>query len=228
MALCEVSGVHKSFGKRKILDGVNFQFKTGEILGIFGRNGCGKSTMLQILFGTQTTQSGSIQIDGKSFRLKHKWWQNSEIINSQKIAYLPQFSFLPQSSKVWDVIPRFIEGQKQDLIFRAPRMADIAKRRVNELSLGERRYLEVLLIGNLNHPFLFLDEPFSMVEPLFKDLIHEFLLSQKTKKGILITDHYYQDVWRLADNKMVLTNGKLTAVTQLEELKLAGYLRSID
>ena len=106
-------------------------------------------------------------------------------------------------------------------------MTEIAKQRVSELSMGQRRYLEVLIIGNLNHPFLLLDEPFSMVEPLFKELIHDFLISLKVTKGILLTDHYYDDVWKLADRKLVLKNGKLEQVKELQELVAAGYLRSI-
>ena len=65
------------------------------------------------------------------------------MVTNELIGYLPQFSFLPQSSKVWDIIPRYFEGDQQDLIFRAPRMTQIAKQKVNELSLGERRYREV-------------------------------------------------------------------------------------
>jgi len=65
------------------------------------------------------------------------------------------------------------------------------------------------------------------VEPLFKELIHEFLSSLKSKKGILLTDHYYQDVWQLADRNLVLKDGKLKTVNAIEDLVNAGYLRSM-
>tara|TARA_B100001146_G_scaffold221889_1_gene233217 strand:+ start:50653 stop:51339 length:687 start_codon:yes stop_codon:yes gene_type:complete len=228
LALLKVNGIRKSFGAKSILETVDFDLQTGEILGVFGRNGSGKSTLLKIIFGTQTAEAGTLKINESLYPVRKKLWHKSQIIKSQCIGYLPQFSFLPQGAKVWDVIPQYLKGQEQDLVFQAPRMPKIASRKVGELSMGERRYLEVLLIGNLDHPFLLLDEPFSMVEPLFKDLIHEFLISLKAKKGILVTDHYYQDVWELSDRKMVLTNGKLTSVTELNELIEAGYLRSIN
>ena len=226
MALLQVSNINKRFGSRMLLRDVNFQLKTGEILGVFGRNGTGKSTLLKILFGTQTAQSGTLKVNESCYEVRKKFWHTNPIVKNECIGYLPQFSFLPQASKVWDVIPRYFDGGRQDLIFRAPRMADLAKRKVNELSLGERRYLEVLIVGNLKHPFLFLDEPFSMVEPLFKELIHEFLISLKAKKGILLTDHYYQDVWKLADRKVVLAEGKLEAAINPEDLVEKGYLRN--
>ncbi|WP_442844954.1 ATP-binding cassette domain-containing protein [Leeuwenhoekiella sp. H156] len=228
MALLKVSSIQKSFGAKSLLNEVDFELQTGEILGVFGRNGSGKSTLLKILFGTQTAEAGRLKINERYYPVRKNIWHKSRIIESQQIGYLPQFSFLPQRVKVWDIIPQYFKGQEQDLVFQAPRMPKIAGRKVGELSMGERRYLEVLLIGNLDHPFLLLDEPFSMVEPLFKDLIHEFLISLKVQKGILVTDHYYQDVWQLSDRKMVLKSGKLTSITQPEELIQAGYLRSIN
>ncbi len=228
MALLKLDSISKRFGTNQVLDEVGFELATGEILGVFGRNGTGKSTLLKILFGTQTASSGLIQVNETRYLVRKTRWSKSAVIESQLIGYLPQFSFLPQGAKVWDIIPTYLTGQKQDLIFQAPRIPKIASRRVGELSMGERRYLEVLLLGNLDHPFLLLDEPFSMVEPLFKDLIRDFLISLKPKKGILVTDHYYQDVWQLADRKMLLKDGKLASVEQLEDLQKAGYLRSIN
>ena len=228
MALLKVSSIQKNFGAKSILDEVDFELQTGEILGVFGRNGSGKSTLLKIIFGTQTAEAGRLKVNERYYPVRKNIWHKSRIIESQQIGYLPQFSFLPKGAKVWDVIPQYLKGQEQDLVFQAPRISKIAGRKIGELSLGERRYLEVLLVGNLGHPFLLLDEPFSMVEPLFKDLIHEFLISLKVKKGILITDHYYQDVWQLSDRKMVLTSGKLVPINELEELIQAGYLRSIN
>ena len=226
MALLQVKQIEKSFGKKRLLKGIDFELKTGEILGVFGRNGSGKSTLLKILFGTQTAKTGSIKINESKYAVRKHFWNRNPVVADEVIGYLPQFSFLSQSSKVWDLIPKYFEGEEQDLIFRAPRMTKIAKRKVNELSLGERRYLEVLIVGNLKHPFLLLDEPFSMVEPLFKELIHEFLSSLKSKKGILLTDHYYHDVWQLADRNLVLKDGNLLEVNALEDLVQAGYLRS--
>ena len=228
MALLKVSSIQKNFGAKSILDEVDFELQTGEILGVFGRNGSGKSTLLKIIFGTQTAEAGRLKVNERYYPVRKNIWHKPRIIESQQIGYLPQFSFLPKGAKVWDVIPKYLKGQEQDLVFQAPRISKIAGRKIGELSLGERRYLEVLLVGNLGHPFLLLDEPFSMVEPLFKDLIHEFLISLKVKKGILITDHYYQDVWQLSDRKVVLTCGKLVPISELEELIQAGYLRSIN
>ena len=226
MALLQVTNIHKQFGNRELLKSCDFQLETGEILGLFGSNGVGKSTLLKILFGTSTASEGYLKINETRYSVRRTIWDRNLIISNGLIGYLPQFSFLPKTAKVWDIIPNYFNGEDQNLIFRAPRMADIAKRRVSELSLGQKRYLEVLILGNLKHLFLLLDEPFSMVEPLFKELIHDFLISLKAKKGILLTDHYYTDVWKLADRKLILTNGKLNQVNRIGDLVAGGYLRT--
>ncbi|MEH6407786.1 MAG: ATP-binding cassette domain-containing protein [Leeuwenhoekiella sp.] len=221
MARLILHNATKVFGKRKILDNVNFELKTGTIMSIFGRNGCGKSTLLKVLFGTLKSTNLDLKIDDKSF-------SGSKIIKNQLIGYLPQFSFLPASARVRDVIPIFCEDEKmQESVFNANRMNHLTNQRVGTLSLGERRYLELLLIGNLEHPFLMLDEPFSMVEPLYKEAIIEFLISLKAKKGIILTDHYYRDAWKVSDKKYVLKEAVLKQLNTLEDLVTTGYLRSL-
>ncbi|HEA29333.1 MAG TPA: ATP-binding cassette domain-containing protein [Leeuwenhoekiella sp.] len=222
MVVLQLDNATKTFGKIKILENVSFELKTGEILGIFGRNGSGKSTLLKILFGTLQADTLALKINGKSFR-------GSEIIKQQQIGYLPQFPFLPAAKRVWDVVPKFFEdGNLQDKVMRDPGINRISETRISELSQGERRYLELQLVGNLSHPFLMLDEPFSMVEPLYVEHINRFLLQLKETKGILLTDHYYRNVWNISDRKKLMKDGKMYAITSKADLKKFGYIRSTE
>lgn len=215
----EIYEARKSFKNKKILETVSCTLTKGEIVGIFGGNGSGKSTLLKILFGTLKADFLDLRINGLSVSQKN-------VIPNQHIGYLPQYSFLPKHLKVRDIIPMFYEdGDAQDLIFRAPFVEKIAARKAGLLSMGERRYLELLLVAHLPHPFLLLDEPFSMIEPLYKEAITQFLLSLKAKKGILLTDHYYQDVLNISDRNFVLSNGVLSPAQTREDLKNKGYLR---
>ncbi|WP_031425924.1 ATP-binding cassette domain-containing protein [Flavimarina sp. Hel_I_48] len=222
MAHLQLGNASKSFGKKHILKKVSFQLKTGEILGLFGSNGSGKSTLLKILFGTLKSDILDLKIDGKTFR-------GSDIIKHQKIGYLPQFSFLPAANRVWDVVPKFFEdGKLQDRVMRDPGVERISGTKIGQLSQGERRYLELQLVGNLAHPFLMLDEPFSMVEPLYIEHINRFLLQIKETKGILLTDHYYHNVWEISDRKKLLKEGVLNNIQTKENLREMGYIRSIE
>jgi len=127
---------------------------------------------------------------------------------------------------VRDIIPIFYkDGDAQDIIFRTPFIEKVAAQKIGTLSLGQLRYFEVLLIAHLPHPFMLLDEPFSMIEPLYKEVISELLLSLKAKKGIVVTDHYYQDVWQITNRNFVLTKGTIQEATTVEDLQTLGYLR---
>ncbi len=217
-----LQSVQKSFGQKKVLTDVTLTLAQGEILGLFGKNGCGKSTLLKILFGTLKADAIRLQLDGKVLRPK-------EIIPQQYIGYLPQESFLPKHLKVRDIIPLFYErGDDQDKIFRAPFIEKVTIRKVGALSLGELRYFELLLIANLSHPFLLLDEPFSMIEPLYKEKIKELLISLKAKKGILLTDHYYQDILDISTKNILIKNGISHPIDSIKDLASYKYTKQVD
>nr|WP_245895719.1 ABC transporter ATP-binding protein [Flavobacterium album] len=149
-----------------------------------------------------------------------------KIIPEGCIGYLPQEPFLPNTMKVRDIIPLYYSGDEQDKLFYSPRIDKIANTRVGKLSMGELRYFELLLIGHLPHQFLMLDEPFSMIEPLYKDLIKDFLKKLKTQKGIIITDHYYDDVLSVTNRKLLLKDGQLININDRNDLIAHGYLPS--
>ncbi|RMA64680.1 ATP-binding cassette domain-containing protein [Ulvibacter antarcticus] len=218
MATLNLYKASKSFGAKKVLEDVSIDLKTGDILGIFGRNGCGKSTLLKMLFGTLKADTLNLKINGERIT-------SEAIIPGKIIAYLPQDPFIPKNVKVRDVIPMYYKSQKeQDAVFYNPGVAKISAKKVGSLSLGERRYFEVILIGNLPHPFIMLDEPFSMIDPLHKEAIKTFLLTLKKTKGIILTDHYYDDVLEITTRNMVISEGKSTEIASKESLIALKYL----
>ncbi|MGQ2983884.1 ATP-binding cassette domain-containing protein [Flavobacterium sp.] len=214
-----VNGLTRSFGKRTLLDDLSFSCQTGEILGIFGRNGCGKSTLLKVIFGTQKAKTAAISINGTAI-------PQNKVIPDGQIGYLPQDPFLPKNLKVRDIIPLYYNGDEQDKVFHSPGIEKMANTRAGNLSMGELRYFELLLVGHLPHLFLMLDEPFSMVEPLYKDLIKDLLFELKAKKGIIITDHYYNDVFSVTNRRLLLKDGKMFNINDRSDLAAHGYLPS--
>jgi ABC-type multidrug transport system ATPase subunit len=220
MNTLEISNLNKSYGKKTILKNIDFTCRTGDVIGIFGRNGSGKSTLLKLIYGTLKANSILIKIDSKVISQK-------EIIPSKTIAYLPQDSFLPKEMKVRDIIPFFFpDGEDQDKIFYAQNVSSFEKLKTGHLSLGQLRYLEILIIGNLNHSFLMLDEPFSMIEPLYKEIIKNLLIELKKTKGIILTDHYYNDVLELTNKNFVIKNAKQIEIKSREDLVTYRYLNS--
>ncbi|MDO5981735.1 ATP-binding cassette domain-containing protein [Flavivirga spongiicola] len=220
MDLLKVTDLNKSYGKKSILRNINLECKVGEIIGIFGRNGTGKSTLLKLIFGTVKADSILIKVNSEIISQK-------AIIPSKKIGYLPQDTFLPKERKVREIIPLFFpNGDDQDKIFYSPQVSSFEKTKIGKLSLGQLRYLELLIIGNLKHQFLMLDEPFSMIEPIYKDVIKSLLLELKKTKGIILTDHYYNDVLQITDKNFVIKDSEIIEIIDKSDLVKYEYLRS--
>lgn len=219
MSLLEVMEVNKTFGKKQILNRVSFSCKTGEIIGLFGRNGSGKSTLLKGIMGTMSMDSIVIYINGEKI-------ETSEIFPNRMIGFLPQDSFLPKEMKVRDIIPlMFPAGEEQDKIFHSAGVADFDSKRVGKLSAGQLKYLELLLLAQLPQPFLFLDEPLSMLEPMYIEKAKKVLLSLKSTKGLVVTDHYYKDILEIADRSLVLKDGNAFVVKNEQDLARHEYIK---
>ncbi len=218
MATLVLHHVSKSFGTKQVLKDVSFRLETGDILGLFGRNGSGKSTLLKVLFGNMKAESLKVSINNKEIKI-------SEVIPKQLIGYLPQDPFLPKQAKVRDIIPMFHSREaEQDRIFYDPNIATMTDKKMSDLSHGERKYFEVVLMSYLPHPFLILDEPFSMLEPLHKERLKTFLTSVSKMKGIIITDHYYIDVLEISSQNIVIKDGVGHPVKAIEDLKRLNYI----
>lgn len=218
MSKLVINSVTKSFGSNTVLSSIDFECQIGEIVGLLGRNGSGKTTLLKILFGTLKADTIDVQLNSMPFDPKKN-------ICNREIAYLSQDNFLPKDLKVKNIIPIYYQdGEKQNRIFYDPRIAKIENQRINTLSYGELRYLEILLVLRLPHRFILLDEPFSMIEPLYQDAIKDLLLIIKKDKGIILTDHYYYDVLQITDRNILIKDGQTCPISNKRELADLGYI----
>lgn len=93
-----------------------------------------------------------------------------------------------------------------------------------DLSGGERRIIEILLIIHSNAKFILLDEPFNGISPVVKSYIIKYIKKVKSSKGYIITDHDYENVINLADSIVYLQNGFLKKINNKKELVELGYL----
>jgi ABC-type lipopolysaccharide export system ATPase subunit len=137
--------------------------------------------------------------------------------------------FYPQDLTIRKTIPLYFpEGVKQNEIFHDPGINKIENRRVGTLSMGQQRYFQFLLVLHLHHPFLLLDEPFSMIEPLYKEFIIAHIAHHRQRKGFIVTDHYYRDVLKVASMKRLIKDGSMMMVNDEKDLVDLGYLSRVQ
>jgi ABC-type multidrug transport system ATPase subunit len=215
--ILEADSILYSVGGRQLLTDVYLSCRTGEIVGLLGRNGSGKTTLLRIIFGTLATANKHIRINGQVYQAPY--------LHQNLLAYLPQHNFLPRNIRLKQIVDLYLpDADKQETLRQDERVQPHLAKYVGELSKGELRYFELLLLLQLDVKFLLLDEPFSGVEPLYVERIEELLQAQLSTKGFLITDHDYRTVLRVSSRLILLTDGCCQPIHHPEELARWGYV----
>lgn len=214
--ILEADGILFEIGARRILGDIYFKCETGKVTGILGRNGQGKTCLMNIVYGSLIPLSKSIRFD------------NISIVHAFKrpdlLTYLPQFNFIPSSLSLKRVFADFkLEYSKFEDFF--PDFKTKYNIKMKNLSGGERRLVEVYVIVKSNSQFSMLDEPFSHIMPLHAEGIIEIIQNEKRTKGFLITDHMYEGVTNISDTLYVLKNGKTHLAKNLTDVENLGYVR---
>ena len=212
----KIDSVFLSFKDHKVLRGANIELKKGFVTGLLGRNGSGKSCFLKIITGQLKAQS------------KHISFGDKRLINLYKekglINYLPQHEFHPKSINLIGLLDYYSIDEK-DFFERYELLAKNKSDNFRRLSGGQRRLIEVLLVLESKSKFSILDEPFTHVMPIYIKMISKRITELKSEKGILITDHQYQNVIDTADELFLMNEGRLNRVKAKEDLKFYGYIR---
>jgi len=211
-----IDSVTKSYDHNVILSDVFISCQKGEIKGLIGRNGSGKSTLLKIIFGIEKPDSKYVRIGNKVI--------NKLSDGRNLIKYLPQNNFLPNNISIRSLINLFIQKENRKIVFENEYLQPLLHKKNQDLSGGERRIVEFLLIIHSDAAFILLDEPFNGVSPTIRDYLIKYLKKMKSSKGYIITDHNYESVIDLADTLIYLQNGYLKEINDKSELIALGYI----
>lgn len=197
---------------RTLLTGGYLTLKVGDIVGLLGRNGTGKSTLMKIVFGIVRAHYAYIRVNGKKV---------NRAFETKEVCYLPQDSFLPTSSLVKHMIDFMIgDATYRALLYENEVLKPILKNKIAEISGGELRYLEILLLLHQPATFILLDEPFTGLSPFLKEKIQEHIVDSSRQKGILISDHDYMNVLDISNQLMLLENGGCRRIEKKEDLEM--------
>jgi lipopolysaccharide export system ATP-binding protein len=212
--LLETKNLVKSYGGRRVVDGLSITVNRSEIVGILGPNGAGKTTSFYMIVGIIPADEGYIYFDQAEI--------TSQPIHSRcrlGMGYLAQESSIFRRLTVeenimgvletLDISPKERRRRLQSLLEEL-NIAHLAKSKAYTLSGGERRRLEITRALVTNPSFLLLDEPFSGIDPIVVAEAQEIIRELKKKGlGILLTDHNVRETLSITDRAYLVADGKI-------------------
>jgi len=203
--MIKVESLSKSYDDSLVLDNINLEIKDGEFVSILGSFGCGKTTLMKILGGVISNYEGTVKIDGDSPK---------KILKKRKIGFCFQkANLLPWRNVIKNIsLPLELNGDKNSTVksiklLNLVGLNPIAQKNIWEISGGTQQLVSILRSLSLNPDILLLDEPFSSIDEISRDKLHNKLIKihQKTKKTIVMITHSISEAVFLSDKIIVLT-----------------------
>jgi lipopolysaccharide export system ATP-binding protein len=211
--ILEARGLVKIYGKRRVVDGVDFEVYPGEIVGLLGPNGAGKTTSFRMTCGMIEPNAGEVRLGG----IDVTDWPMYRRARDGGMGYLAQEASVFRKLTVRDNLLGVMEMLKisrRDRLARCKTLLDqfdiahLRKSKAMSLSGGERRRLEIARALVSNPKIILLDEPFTGIDPVTIDSIQE-IIRQLRRDGIsiLITDHQVRETLQITDRSYVIRKG---------------------
>ena len=215
--IINVYELKKSYGSKKVLKGVTFSAQSGQIIGLLGPNGCGKTTLIKILTGLIKDYDGVARIDN----------EEPGAYTKSIIAYLPEKSYLPDWMRPADAIEYFADFYKDFDRQKAEKMLlrfglDL-KQKLKTMSKGQQEKLRLALVLCRRAKLYILDEPLGGVDPAARSHILDLIMENHEKDStILISTHLISDVEYIFDRVLMINNGQVVIDSHVNELREKG------
>jgi lipopolysaccharide export system ATP-binding protein len=220
MALLEVEGLEKVYGRRKVVNGVSFAVNPGEIIGLLGPNGAGKTTSFRMTTGQLTPNAGGVTFNGEDVThlpmyqraRRGMGYLSQEPSVFRKLTVeknlLAILEALPQSRSLGRPLTRSERWERTNAALSRFKLEHVRRNTAARCSGGEKRRLEIARCLVCEPLLILLDEPFAAVDPITKeDIRHNIRDLANHGIGILLTDHDVREVFRIADRVYLITDG---------------------
>ena len=214
MEILKCINVNKEFGDKKILKDINLEIPRGKIIGLLGKNGTGKSTLIKLINDLLTPTTGQILVNGKEIGVDSK----------KIISYLPEKTYLDKSMTVEKVIIYFenfynnFDSKKARKLLKDLDI-DITQK-LSKMSKGMQEKVQLVLVMSRKADLYILDEPLGGVDPATRDYILDTILTNFNEgASVIISTHLIADVERILDEVIFIDKGKIILQSDADTLR---------
>ena len=233
--IISLKNVHKSFGGVSVLNGVDFVLQKGSVHALVGQNGAGKSTMMKILTGVYTCDSGAIYIDGSKVKMN----SYSDAVSHGISLIFQELSLIPTLTVAENIFlnreilegpfldKKSMERKAHELLQSLDIDVDVHSR-VEDLDVGVCKMIEIAKALSVNAKVLILDEPTASLSE--KETAHLFTLINSLKQrgvSMIYISHRMAEIFKICDTITVLRNGSIVTTKPTRDYSLTGLIEDM-
>ena len=233
--IISLKNVHKSFGGVSVLNGVDFDLQKGSVHALVGQNGAGKSTMMKILTGVYTCDSGAIYIDGSKVKMN----SYSDAVSHGISLIFQELSLIPTLTVAENIFlnreilegpfldKKSMERKARELLQSLDIDVDVHSR-VEDLDVGVCQIIEIAKALSVNAKVLILDEPTASLSE--KETAHLFTLINSLKQrgvSMIYISHRMAEIFKICDTITVLRNGSIVTTKPTRDYSLTGLIEDM-
>ena len=214
MELVKCNNLCKNFDNKIILKDVNLSIQKGRIVGLLGKNGMGKTTLIKLINDLLTPTSGEVLINSETPNVNSK----------RVISYLPERTYLDKSMKVSQIITffeEFYDNFNKEKAIKLLKDLDLdINAKINKMSKGMQEKLQLILVMSRDAELYILDEPLGGVDPATRDYILDTILSNfNENSSLIISTHIISDIERILDDVIFIDKGSIVLTASADELR---------
>ena len=214
MELLEIKNLYKNYGEKQVLNNISLTVPRGKIIGLLGKNGTGKTTLIKLINGLLTPTEGEIIFEGEKIGPQSKL----------NIAYLPERTYLDKSMTINETIKFFREFYSN---FDIDKAKDLLKKldlnenqKIIKMSKGMQEKVQLVLVMSRKADLYILDEPLGGVDPATRDYILDTILTNFNEgASIIISTHLISDIERILDEVIFIDKGEIKLISDADELR---------
>jgi len=214
MNLLECKMLCKNFDDKEVLKNINLTVESGKIIGLLGKNGQGKTTLIKLINDLLTPTRGEVLINGKAPSVESK----------RIISYLPERTYLDKDMTVKQVVKyfsAFYDNFNADNAYKLLDDLDLdVNQRLTKMSKGMQEKVQLILVMSREAQLYILDEPLGGVDPATRDYILDTILSNFNEDAsVIISTHLISDIERILDDVIFIDKGEIVLTSSADELR---------